>query len=76
MQGREFLVLARELLASGEVLGKHRNAASYDLSALPIFASAKRAQTEVQLAGDALTLLDANNGDPARRTAAIGSIRP
>jgi hypothetical protein len=59
-----------------EVLNKHRNTASYDLAALPLFASAKVPQADVQLAGDAVVLLDAINGDAARRAAAVGSIRP
>ena len=137
MQGREFLVLARELLASGTMprhwrgaiihtyyalflecrdimmrwglppiprqqahsqvklrlvyatdadlkdigrrideLAKHRNAASYDMQSLPMFASAKAAQADVQVAADALALLDAIDGDPVRRAAAIASIKP
>jgi hypothetical protein len=59
-----------------EVLNKHRNAASYDLAPLPQFASAKLAQADVQVAADALALLDSIDGDASRRGAAIGSIRP
>ena len=59
-----------------EVLNKHRNAASYDLAPLPLFASAKVAQADVQLAADALALLDSIDGDAVRPAAAIGSIRP
>ena len=58
------------------VLNKHRNAASYDLAPLSQFASAKVAQADVQLAGDAVVLLDSIDGDATRRAAAIGSIRP
>jgi hypothetical protein len=59
-----------------EVLNKHRNAASYDLLPLSLFASAKVAQADVQLAGDAVALLDSIDSDATRRAAAIGSIRP
>jgi hypothetical protein len=59
-----------------EVLNKHRNAASYDLQPLPQFASAKVSQADVQMAVDTLALLDAIDVDPARRAAAIASIRP
>jgi hypothetical protein len=59
-----------------EKLGRHRNAASYDLRALPLFATATDAQNDVQMATDALALLDAIDADPARRAAAIASIRP
>jgi len=59
-----------------EVLNKHRNAASYDLTSLSQFGSAKVAQGDVQLAGDAITLLDSIEGDATRRAAAIASIRP
>ena len=137
MQGREFLELARELLASGslprhwraviihayyglllecrdtmarwglptpprqqvhaqvrlrlvyatdpdlkrigfavEELVKDRNLASYDLRPLPLFHTAADAQNDVTLATDALALLDAIDADPARRAAAVASIRP
>ncbi len=59
-----------------EVLNKHRNAASYDLAPLALFASDKVAQADVQLAADAIGLLDSVDGDAARRAAAISSIRP
>jgi len=59
-----------------EVLNKHRNAASYDLTSLAIFASAKVAQADVQLTTDALAILDSIDSDATRRAAAIGSIRP
>jgi hypothetical protein len=59
-----------------EVLNKHRNAASYDLQSLPLFASAKVAQADLQLASDSLSLLDSLDADPLRRAAAITSIQP
>lgn len=59
-----------------EDLGRHRNAANYDLSPLPMFASSVVAGRDVQDATDALALLDAIDADPARRAAAVASIRP
>jgi hypothetical protein len=59
-----------------EELGKHRNAASYDLRALPLFASAQVARDDIQAAADALAVLDAIDADPGRRAAAIASIKP
>jgi len=59
-----------------EKLGMDRNSASYDLRALPIFASVVAAQDAVKKATDALALLDAIENDPVRRGAAIASIRP
>jgi hypothetical protein len=59
-----------------ERLGADRNSASYDLRPLPLFASAATAQDAVKKATDALVLLDAIDADPARRTAAVASIRP
>jgi hypothetical protein len=59
-----------------EILSRHRNAASYDLHSLPLFASAKAAQDDVKVAADALSLLDAIDADPARRAAAVAAIKP
>jgi len=59
-----------------EMLVQHRNWANYDLQARPLFATAKAANDDVIIAAGALALLDAINADPARRAAAIASIRP
>jgi len=59
-----------------EELAKNRNAANYDLTALPMFASDAHAHRDVKKASDALALLDAIDRDPARRAAAVASIRP
>jgi hypothetical protein len=59
-----------------ETLSRHRNAANYDLQALPMFASAKIARDDVKLAADALAMLDAIDADPGRCAAAIASIQP
>jgi hypothetical protein len=53
-----------------------RNKASYELTATPLFASAAVAQRAIQMAEDALTLLDEIDADPARRSAAIASLPP
>jgi hypothetical protein len=59
-----------------DALVKDRNRASYDLSPLPMFASAQKASQDVQDAARALALLDMIDSDPVRRTAAIAGIRP
>ena len=59
-----------------EELGKHRATASYDLRPHALFSSAKDAQDDVQLAADALALLDAIDADPVRRPAAVACIKP
>jgi hypothetical protein len=59
-----------------EELGRHRNQANYDLSDDLMFAVPHFAQADVQAAEAALALLDAIEADPARRTAAVASIRP
>jgi hypothetical protein len=59
-----------------EKLGQRRNQASYDLRDLPLFAAAAYAEDDVQAAADAIDLLDAIDTDPARRAAAVASIRP
>ena len=59
-----------------EALGRDRNSASYDLQALALFASNVEPQRSAQNAADALALLDAIDGDPARRAAAIASLPP
>ena len=59
-----------------EKLATHRNLASYDLRSLPLFASATDARRDVQAAADSLTILDAIDANPARRAAAVKSIRP
>ncbi len=66
----------KELGLRLEQLGKHRNSASYDLRDLPLFNSEIEADRDVQAATDALALLDTIDADPARRAAAIHSMRP
>jgi hypothetical protein len=58
-----------------EELGRHRNSASYDLRPLPFFVTPTQARNDVKAAADVLTLLDAIDADPSRRTA-VSSIRP
>jgi hypothetical protein len=57
-------------------LGRHRNRANYDLRPDALFATGVAATSNVQLAADAITLLDAIDADPARRAAAVAAIRP
>jgi hypothetical protein len=66
----------RNIADALETLGKHRNLANYDLRQLPLFATADEAKDDVSLAADALALLDGIDSNPARRAAAIASIRP
>jgi hypothetical protein len=53
-----------------------RNMASYDLRSLGAFQSSLVAQRAIQEAAVHLSLLDRIEADPARRAAAISSIRP
>jgi hypothetical protein len=59
-----------------EDLVQLRNKAHYDLSSLAEFASSTRADRAIQKAAAALSVLDAIEGDPARRAAAIASLPP
>jgi hypothetical protein len=59
-----------------ERLAMHRNTANYDLRPSALFGSANVPLADVQRAADALALLDAIDADPARRTAAVASIKP
>jgi hypothetical protein len=54
----------------------HRNHASYDLSALPKFATDRLAQDAIAEVTTALTLLEAIESDSARRAAAIAVLPP
>ena len=65
----------KDIGKSLDKLSKLRNQADYDLSALPVFSSAARAQNAVQEAASALALLDTIDGDPARQAVAITAIR-
>jgi hypothetical protein len=56
-------------------LGRQRNKADYDLSALAVFTTSAVALTAVQNATTALALLDAIEADPPRRSGAIGAIQ-
>jgi hypothetical protein len=59
-----------------EALGRLRNVADYQLSTSGPFVSAKIAVSALTDAEAAVVLLDALEADPARRTAAVGSIPP
>lgn len=68
-----------DLKAIGRTLDqlvRWRNQADYHLAPSALFASAATAGQAVPLARRAVDLLDRIDGDPARRTAAIASIRP
>jgi hypothetical protein len=68
-----------DLNAIGKVLdtlGRGRNTASYDLTHTASFAASSVPRAMIQEATDALALLDAIDGDPARRAAAIASLPP
>jgi hypothetical protein len=58
-----------------EDLGRLRNLADYTLSPGAPFADAIEAQQAIQKPTDAIALLDAIDGDPTRRAAAIAAIR-
>ncbi len=53
-----------------------RNEASYELAASISFTNSAKATQAIKRATDAIALLDAIEADPARRAAAIASIRP
>jgi hypothetical protein len=57
-------------------LVRSRNRANYDLRPHADFASSAPARSLIQLASDAIDLLDAIETDPARRAAAIASLPP
>jgi hypothetical protein len=59
-----------------EALGRLRNAADYQLSVTGPFLSTRIAVSALADAEAAVVLLDALEADPARRTAANGSIPP
>ena len=67
-----------DLKAVGKVLdktGRVRNAADYDLSALPSFTNEITAKNVIREVGVAVALLDAIDADPARRASAIVAIQ-
>jgi hypothetical protein len=67
-----------ELKVIGDTLDHQcrlRNQADYDLSTNPAFTSATRAQHAIRDAEVAIALLDAIDGDAARRAAAVAAIR-
>jgi hypothetical protein len=55
---------------------RHRNDASYNLSALGKFTTNRLAQDAIQEVDAALAVLDAIEADPARRAAAIAAFPP
>jgi hypothetical protein len=59
-----------------EALGRLRNAADYQLSTSGPFVSARIAVSALGNSEAGILLLDAIEADPARRTAAVGSIPP
>jgi hypothetical protein len=59
-----------------EALGRLRNTADYQLRLPGPFLSAKAADSAIADARSAIALLDAIEADPARRSAAVGSIFP
>jgi hypothetical protein len=59
-----------------DLLVQLRNKASYNLRPLPEFASAAKVTRGIQQVASELARLDAINGDPVRRAAAIATIRP
>jgi hypothetical protein len=71
-KGPDLQLIAKAL----DQLVQLRNQASYDLHPLAVFASDARAQRAVQEADTGLAVLDAIDGDPARRAAAIASLPP
>ena len=56
-------------------LGRLRNRADYDLSVVPEFTSGVPAQHAIQRAENCIVLLDAIDGDAARRAAAVAAVR-
>lgn len=68
-----------DLKGLGSALDKwcqRRNKASYNLTALPEFASDSHAQDAITESAAALASLDAIESDPARRAAAVASFPP
>jgi hypothetical protein len=66
----------RQIGADLDKLGRRRNHANYDLRRSVEFTTDAEATRKVKLASDGLALLDAIDADPARRAAAVASIRP
>jgi len=59
-----------------EYLSQDRNLANYNLKDLPLFSTVTKAQANINVVENAIALLDAIDADPARKAAAIASIRP